>query len=270
MPAKKDKKIAKKLVKKPVKKVVKQKQTQRQSVNQKQNVIVNVHTGKSASQGKSKSKASGSSKVERVVPMPNYQASESPYPSYMRQSVAVPVMQEPVQAGNPAFASVGQTVGPIPNRIPVFPDAPQQPIDMEEETFIRPPLNRNRIPKPKTKTEQPTMIPDEEETFIRTPMPEESPSEVMLRIGREPLTQPIYQPIYQPTIRTGKKIKVTLPKLPSETLTRKAPAGSRRDLKDRYYNLTGNTWQDVSKRKEKTNTDELRTIVKDLEAGVAR
>lgn len=279
MPVKKEKKITKKLVKKPVKKVVKQKQTQRQSVNQKQNVIVNVHTGKSASQGKSKSKASGSSKVERVVPMPNYQASESPYPSYMRQSVAVPVMQEPVQAGNPAFASVGQTVGPIPNRIPVFPDAPQQPTMMPEEppAYTEPPpvtkKTRQRKPKP---TKQATPVIENVPVISNVGIESESGIANIFTPVKEPvvLKSPVggaFSSIFPPVEKqpsappSGSRRIPTMSKKPYP-LTRKSPAGSRKDLEQRYYNLTGNTW--TQDKKDKFDFQRLKKTVEDKEAGV--
>jgi hypothetical protein len=257
MPVKKDKKITKKPVKKSKTPAKGKTQTQKSKTQtQTQSIVVNIGR-RSSSKGK---------QVTSKVPSANYQASESPYPSYVRQSAVFPVQQN-----EPVFNTVGQTVGPIPNRIPVFADTPQQPTAMpEEETFIRPPINRNRIPKAKERNEQPTMIEEnEEETFIRPPMPEELPSEVMLQPDDLPELGFMMKP--QRKSKPGKQASpIRMPKLPSETPPRKAPEGSRRDLKERYYNLTGNTWQDVSKRKEKANTDELRGIVKDLEAGVAR
>jgi len=142
MPVKKTVKKAKP-VKKAVKKVVKQKQKQKQM----QSVVVNINTGKSSS------KQGGSRPAPKpkpqVTPSANYQASESPYPSYRRQSTVVPIIQD-VEASNPAYAGVGQTIGQIANRIPV--DKPKEAsMQTEEEGFLKPPIIKRqqpRIPKP--------------------------------------------------------------------------------------------------------------------------
>lgn len=289
MPVKK--KITKKPIKKPVKKSikaiplavgtdrqrnVKQKQSQKQSVSQRQNVVVNVHTGKSASQDKS----STASKAKRVIPMPNYQPSESPYPSYVRQSAVAPV-----EAGNPGFASIGQTIGPIQNRIPVFADTAKPPVNPPEDAFVQYPKEDVT-----TVTEKPVVTKKPRKSKKTVIAPVENIPVVVSNIGIESESgiANIFTPVQDPAgLKAGGAFSALFPSvgkqpsppgsfklkppppLPKER-TRKTPTGSRRDLEERYFMATGNRWPKVEKQKQKDDLVILKQTVEDQEAKVAR